>query len=299
MPTLEHNGLVEMFRANPSLAAHFLEFLFHRVVPSHTKVSVGEAALDQMLPIEFRADLVLELCDEDGVVVMAIVLEVQRAQDPTKKFVWPVYAMVLRAKKRCPALVLVIALDPEVARWASEPIETGMGTFQPLVLGPTLVPVVTERALAERETELSILSAMVHGNDPNGMEVVTTAFEALRDIDTEHAAVYFQMVYDALRAPMKRALEVVVMERMTSEKAKFPPFAQALFDRGMRDGEIKGLRDGKIEGMRSALYRGFARRGISLMDEERARVEACTDLATLDSWLDRVFDAKTASDIFS
>ena len=116
MPTLEHNGLVEMFRANPSLAAHFLEFLFHRVVPSHTKVSVGEAALDQMLPIEFRADLVLELCDEDGVVVMAIVLEVQRAQDPTKKFVWPVYAMVLRAKKRCPALVLVIALDPEVAR---------------------------------------------------------------------------------------------------------------------------------------------------------------------------------------
>ena len=295
MPTLEHNGLIEMFRANPSLAPHFLESLFHREVPSHTKVTIGESVLDQMIPIEFRADLVLELCDANDAVVTAVALEVQRDQNPDKKFVWPVYAAVLRAKKRCPALVLVIALDPEVARWASEPIETGMGTFQPLVLGPAVVPVVTDRALAERETELAILSAMVHGNGPNGLEVVTTAFDALRGIDTEHAAVYFQMVYDVLREPMIKALEVLVMERMTSEKAKFPPFAQALFDRGV----LEGLRDGEIKGLRSALYRGFARRGISLMDEERARVEACADLATLDSWLDRVFDAKTASDIFS
>ena len=311
MPTREHNGLVEMFRANPSLAPHFLESLFHREVPSHTKVTVGESVLDQMLPIEFRADLVLELCDANEAVVTAVALEVQRDQDPDKKFVWPVYAAVLRAKKRCPALVLVIALDPEVARWASEPIETGMGTFRPLVLGPAVVPVVTDRSLAERETELAILSAMVHGNGPNGLEVVTTAFDALRALDAEHAAVYFQMVCDILLEPMIKALEVLVMERMMSEKAKFPPFAQALIDRGvleglrdgkiegLRDGKIEGLRDGKIEGLRSALYRGFARRGISLMDEERTRVEACTDLATLDSWLDRVFDAKTASDIFS
>jgi hypothetical protein len=33
VPTLEHNGLVEMFRENPSLAPHVLATLFHQDVP--------------------------------------------------------------------------------------------------------------------------------------------------------------------------------------------------------------------------------------------------------------------------
>jgi hypothetical protein len=41
---------------------------------------------DQLIPIEFRADLVLELRDWSGAVVLAIVLEVQRDKDPDKKF---------------------------------------------------------------------------------------------------------------------------------------------------------------------------------------------------------------------
>jgi hypothetical protein len=32
MPTLEHNGLVELFRANPSIAPQFIESLFNMKV---------------------------------------------------------------------------------------------------------------------------------------------------------------------------------------------------------------------------------------------------------------------------
>ena len=63
MPTLEHNGLVEMFRENPSLAPHILETVFHTEVPAHASVRVADSGLDQLIPVEFRADLVLELLD--------------------------------------------------------------------------------------------------------------------------------------------------------------------------------------------------------------------------------------------
>src|SRR4051812_21900175 len=100
MPTLEHNGLVEMFRDKPDQAPHLLSTLFGVAVPPYASVGVVESSLDQMIPIEFRADLVLELRDVSDACVMAIVLEVQRDLDPDKKYVWAVYLAVVRAQKR-------------------------------------------------------------------------------------------------------------------------------------------------------------------------------------------------------
>lgn len=91
MPSLEHNGLVELFRDNPSLAPHLVEQLFSIELPRYATVAVVEAALDQLVPVEFRADLVLELRDDKGTLVLAIVLELQRDKDPRKKRTWPVY----------------------------------------------------------------------------------------------------------------------------------------------------------------------------------------------------------------
>ncbi len=76
MPTFEHNGLVDMFRANPPLAPHLVELLFHMEVPRHASVAVVESSLDQLAPVEFRADLVLELRDESGRTVLSIIVEV-------------------------------------------------------------------------------------------------------------------------------------------------------------------------------------------------------------------------------
>jgi hypothetical protein len=242
-----------------------------------------------MLPVEFRADLVLELRDANDAIVLAIVLEVQRDEDPKKKFSWLVYVAAVRAKKLCPTILLVVAPDAGVAAWAGEPIDSGLGRggLSPVVLGPASVPVVTEVAVAEQETELAILSAVAHGNGPEGLDVVQAVLSALGRFDHEHAAVYFQIVYTALREPMQKALEAMIMERQTQAKATFPPFAQQLIDRG------------KLEGERAVLLRLVARAGITLSEEERARVDACTDLATLDRWVDNVLGAKTAADVLS
>jgi hypothetical protein len=68
---------------------------------------------------------------------------------------------------------------------------------------------------------------------------------------------------------------------------------------GFRDGELEGFRDGELEGLRGALLRLIARAGISLTEEDRARIQACDDTATLDRWVENVLEAKTAADVLS
>ena len=194
-----------------------------------------------------------------------------------------------------------VAPDAAVAAWAAERIELGLGlgSIQPLVLGPAIVPVVTDPAEAHKEMELAILSAMAHGNGPRGLAVVQGALGALGRLDPEHAKVYFQIIYNALREPMRRALEALVMERQTLGMATYPPFAQQLVDRGklegLREGELKGLREGK----RDALLRLLTRTGIALTEDDRSRIHACSDIATLDRWFDKVLGSKTAADVLS
>jgi len=146
------------------------------------------------------------------------------------------------------------------------------------------------------------LSAVVHGNGPNGRDVVRAALAALGALgrlDQEHAAAYFHIVYSALREPMQRALEALIMERQTEAKATFPPFVQQLIDRGLREGKLDGLREGELKGKRDALLRLLARAGIALAEDDRARILACTDTTTLDRWVDNVLGAKTVTDVLT
>jgi hypothetical protein len=301
MPTLEHNVLVEMFRENPELAPRFLVTLFHLEIPPHASVAVVESSLDQLIPVEFRADLVLELRDANGQLVLAIVLEAQRDKDPDKKFSWPVYLTVVRAKKRCGTVVLVVAPDADVAAWSAENIDLGLGfgNVKPLVLGPAVVPEITDPAEAAKATELAVLSAVAHGNGPNGLAVFRAALVALERLDREHAAVYFQIIWKGLREPMRQAMEVVAMEQQIEGEALFPPFIQRLIDRGKLEGIREGELNGELNGKRDTLLRLLARAGIALTESESARIQACSDIATLDRWIDNVLGAKTATEVLS
>lgn len=58
----------------------------------------------------------------------------------------------------------------------------------------------------------------------------------------------------------------------------------------------KGLDEGRLLEARSALRRVLARRGLALRAEDDARIDACTDLATLERWLDQAIDAASAAE---
>ncbi len=170
----------------------------------------------------------------------------------------------------------------------------GLGHVQPLVLGPTALPEITDPAVAEQEVELALLSAVTHGNGPNGLAVLRAALVALSRFDREHAAAYFQVIWNVLRRPTRRALEAMVMERQTEGTATFPPFIQKLIDRGIQEGRFEG----RLEGLREALLRLMARAGLTLTEDDRARIQACDDPTILDQWVENVLGAKTAADVF-
>ena len=129
--------------------------------------------------------------------------------------------------------------------------------------------------------------------------MIQTAFVAIGRLDREHAAVYCQVIWKVLAAPMRRALEARVMEQQTKGETKFPPFMQEVFERAFQEGEIKGKREGEIKGKRDALLGLLARAQITLTEGDRARVQACDDAATLDRWVGNVIGAKTAADVLS
>ena len=69
------------------------------------------------------------------------------------------------------------------------------------------------------------------------------------------------------------------------------------------EGKTKGLAEGELEGeleaTREALHRLLLRAGLTVTDDDRTRILACTDLATLDRWLDNALGAASTAAVLA
>lgn len=304
MASIEHESVVELFRGRPELAPSMMGSLLGVTSPEFATAQVSEAGAEQLTPTEHRADLVICLRDESGAAVQAIVVEVQRRRDPEKSWIWPAYAANIRAKRHCPTTLLVVAVDAGVAAWANEAIQIGPGMrdFKPLVLGPSVLPAVTEAEQAVAAPELAILSAMAHGNSSQGLAVVQASLAAINQLGDDHAAAYFHAVYNGLGDVIRAAVEQIIMQQAQTTEP-LPPFLQQFVDRGISEGETKGKAAGEAigetKGRAHALIRLLTRAGLPLTDADRQRITNCQDPDTLDRWLDNAWGAKSASDVFN
>ncbi len=296
MPSTTHQGLVELFRVRPLLAAELIASATPVTLPLIVAASPMEAALDQLVPVEFRADLVIELYDAAGMLQGAIVLEVQLAIDADKPWSWPVYVAAVRARKRCPVWLLVIAPDEWVARWARTPIRMAPGapTLQPLVLGPDELPPITDPEVALQHPELTLLAAVAHGHRAEVAQVLPALPAALHALDAEHRAGYLSMLLEALAPALRKRLEAL-MVHPSFAAIKLPSPWQEILDETRNKAETEGEARGEARGKADAVLSVLAARDIAVSDEVRAQVLACADLATLDRWLRRAATLKTAA----
>src|SRR3712207_2306705 len=99
MPSMDHEFPLDLFKNRPSLAAEILDEVLGVPIPDYTEARITSADLTQIKPAEYRADLVVLLLQEDTT-VRVVIVEVQLAVDPRKRFTWPSYAMESRAKHR-------------------------------------------------------------------------------------------------------------------------------------------------------------------------------------------------------
>jgi hypothetical protein len=191
-----HEALAEMVRSRPAVVADVLSSQFKLDLPAWDRIRLESNDVSEPKPVIFLADAPVAFTTAEGRPLLGVVCEVQLNRDPRKRFSWPHYVTSLRARLKCPTMLLVICADASVAEWCAQPIEIGHPgcVLPPLVLGPAQVPVIADPDEAERNPELAVLSAMAHGSWPDGEQVLRAVASALRTVDRAHVDLYTDTV---------------------------------------------------------------------------------------------------------
>jgi hypothetical protein len=287
-----HEVFVQLLHRRPSLAAELLHDSFG-VELDFDLVLEGESILAEVVPAQYRADQVV-LLERGGKVCTAIIVEVQLRPDREKRWTWPAYVALLRARLRCPVHLLVVAPGRRTAGWAAKPIALGPRGFvlRPFVIGPAVLPHVTDPREAMRRPELSILSAITHARAADALLIAHAAAITLGQLDDDRKEFYLDVVLAALTDAARTKLEEMMKPPGYEYQSNF---ARQYFGQGKAEGKAEGVLQAKHE----ALLAFLAARGIPLTNDERARIDACTDLEKLDTMITRAATARSAREVLA
>ncbi|WP_024800867.1 hypothetical protein [Nocardia sp. BMG51109] len=286
MPSTPHEVVIDMFSERPQLVAPLLSALGCEL-PEYEAVERRSERAAVVAPTEYYADAVLAFRRRRET-VLAVVLEVQLRRDPDKLWSWPVYTASLRARMRCPVLLLIICPDASTASWAAQPLDFGYGnpptTLTPLVLAPSAVPVVTDPRVAIELPELAVLSAVAHPRHPDHIEIWRAVAAGLRDLGADPALRY----HDFILTMLPRAVR---------------PAWEAFMSTGLRDYNFTSdfarryIAEGEAKGEAQSVLTVLDARGIDVPDEVRDTITSCEDLELLQKWLRRALEVSRADEL--
>ncbi|MFI1796894.1 hypothetical protein ACH427_05965 [Streptomyces sp. NPDC020379] len=77
------------------------------------------------------------------------------------------------------------------------------------------------------------------------------------------------------------------------------PGRGTMIEQALLEGEAKGRAEGRAWERALMVMRVLRNRDVAVSPEVRERVSSCTDLDTLERWLDRAFIVATAEELFS
>jgi len=258
--------LVELFRNRGELATELLE-RHARISFAHDRIEQASIDLSQVVSTEYRADAVVVLRDASDATVAAIIVEVQLSVDRDKEYSWPVYVPALRARLRCPVVLLVLAPDPAVARWARASIPLGHPGFvlEPVVIEMAEVPRVTEPTEAETLPELAVLSALAHPEP----EIANVAIGAIQGLTEDQNRLYLDIILTALPPDVRTAMEALMQQGHIYQSE----FARKYYDQGRGEGAVRGLRNAVLALLAAKLG--------AIAPDDHAIIEAMNDERTL------------------
>jgi hypothetical protein len=288
-PSFIHEGVIALVRDEPAFAANLLRDLFHVEVPHFDEARLTEAALNELLPVEYYADAVVlfDVIYDKKQPVFGTIFEVQLERKDRKRYTWPLYAVAARARYECPFVVTAVTPDPAVARWASQPIDIGDGMiFRVRVIGPDGIPQVTDHDQALREPQLAVLSVVAHGGGDVdvAVSIARAAVSAVLTLPEEQRLLYSALIEKALSEAARKALA------MENQIEKF-------FSEGHRRSYDRGKAEGEAKGKAEALMMILKRRGKTITDEQQQHILACTDVAIVDRWLDRALSVTSIDEL--
>ncbi len=285
MPSSLHESVIELFRVELRLIETLVGPHLDLGPEGLGALSTLDSALTDPRPIERRADLAI--LPERG---PAFIVEVQLSKDADKRWSWPSYVALTRDRLRREVLLVVIALDPDVARWAARPIrlDSHGSVLRPVVIGPDEIPVLTDPVVALAHPEQLVLSALVHGRSDQGPAIAAAAAVAMTQLDVDRARTYSDLIFSALGPEARAALEAALFEKYE--------FQSDFFRRFINEGKAEGQREGQREGALRALMAVLRARNMPVSPEAMARIEAVPDADTLLTLLNRAIFAASVEE---
>ncbi len=297
MPSLLHESLIELVRGEPRFAADLVTKLLHVEVPDFAEARLADSALNEVIPVEYRADAVVVLVNPAP--VFGVIIEAQREPDPRKRFTWPVYVTTARAHHECPFILIVVTPSQATATWSEQPIPIG-GTMvhRPYVVGPDGIPKITDRERALHQPQLALLSLLAHGQGDVDIAVaiaqaVAAAIEGFPD---DQRQLYSGMIESALSNAAREELAMAPQAHRLFSDSQRRSFAEGEA-KGKVEGKAEGKVEGKAEGKADSVLKVLAQRGIAITDTQRRQITECMNLELLDSWMDRILSVTSIDEL--
>jgi hypothetical protein len=300
MVSLLHEGVIKLVRDRPAFVADLLDQVLDVKVPSFREAGLVDAVLNQLTPVEYRADAVV-LFKNNKKPVYGAIIEAQLKPRLDKRYTWPLYAVGARERHRCPFVVIVVTPDRRTARWAARAIELGGGSqYWPLVVGPDGIPKVTDRRQARREPQLAMLSVMAHGRGEvrTAAAIGGAAARAILRFPEEQWLLYSLLIQANLSKAARKAIEMQPELEIFFSEAQRRNYERGRA-KGKAEGKAEAKAEGKAEGLRTAVLKILARRRLTPTAEQRRRIVGCTDLAVLERWLDRSLLVSTVAQLLA
>ncbi|MBB5117499.1 hypothetical protein AF335_03025 [Streptomyces eurocidicus] len=288
MVTANHEASHRIFQERPEL----LEPVFRILgvpLPRNAVVEVLSADATEIRPLERRVDSVLRIEPPDGSGGLLLAIEAQGRRDGDKAVSWAYYLAYLKAKYDCPALLLVVCQDKATADWAAGPFDLGPDgwtalSVHPLVLGPGNVPPIIDPEEAAQDLAMATFSAMTHGRSQDAPAILDALARALGTADKESVAYYSELLEIGLgESPARKTWRNLMIRT-------YFPGRGTLIEETLLEGEAKGSAQ--------MVLRVLEKRGILVPAETRERITSCTDLHTLERWMDRALTVSTADELF-
>jgi hypothetical protein len=154
----------------------------------------------------------------------------------------------------------------------------------PVVLGPDNVPAVTSVEEAASDLPFAVFSALTHSRGPKADGILETLAAALDTTDTGIAANLAEFTEAGLGDTPGLQIWRALMAAETF------PFVSEM--------RAKGRAEGLAKGEAKAVLRILKRRKVAVDGTSQQRIESCTDVRTLETWLDRSLTATTVDELF-
>ena len=171
---------------------------------------------------------------------------------------------------------------------------------------------VTDPDLASREPQLAVLSVLAHGGGDveTAVPIARAAVRAVLSLPEEQRLLYSILIEQALSKAARKALDMepqiekffTEAHRRSYDQGKAEGKAEGEAEgeaKGKAEGEAKGKAEGEAKGKAEALLMFVKRRGLAMTSDQQHCIITCTDLATLDRWLDRAFSVASVDELLA